>query len=107
MSKKLIQITSSIASGVGVVISIILTTLSISSGYNTVRCENLNEYTVKLFGISIYTITKEGESFNGNGNFFLIILIGVVLSMILTGLSILVELLIIKIKDKKRSNNGY
>ena len=43
MSKKVIQISSSIASGIGVIISVILTTISIKNGYNTVRINGLDK----------------------------------------------------------------
>ena len=102
MSKKVIQISSSIASGIGVIISVILTTISIKNGYNTVRINGLDDFVVKLIGVPIYTITKEGEKLVGKGNYFLIVLIGITFSIILTGITLLVELLIYKKKRKKQ-----
>jgi hypothetical protein len=74
---------------IGVILSVALNFIMISTGYATVYSHHLNQHIVSVFGMKIFTITNAGSTGLSNPSGMMII--GIIFTIIF---SILIELIV-------------
>lgn len=67
---------------IGSVISTILSAILIAIGYYKVKSNNLDSYSVRLIGVTLYDITKSGNEYVGQAINQNMSIIGMVISII-------------------------
>jgi uncharacterized PurR-regulated membrane protein YhhQ (DUF165 family) len=82
----------------GIVFSIVISSIAIALGYTHVRTNNLSGYTVELLGLPIFTIVKIGDEMGGSPNISVMMFLGLMSSMVL---ALLVEVLVARRKKRK------
>lgn len=82
----------------GIVLGVFVCFMAIRSGYAFVESHSLTEYSVNIFGLTIFDIQKMGNEFKGTPNTSSMMVVGITFSMIL---AIGTEI-IIAFKNRKR-----
>lgn len=85
----------------GIVIALAFCYFAIGLGYNQIKDVAIAEYSVQLFGFSIYDIKEINGKVSGSANNNNMMFIGIILSMILV---MITELIFSKKSNKKASD---
>lgn len=85
----------------GIVIALAFCYFAIGLGYNQIKDVTITEYSVQLFGFSIYDIKEINGKVSGSANNNNMMFIGIILSMILV---MITELIFSKKSNKKASD---
>ncbi|WP_207696644.1 hypothetical protein DOK67_0002296 [Enterococcus sp. DIV0212c] len=67
----------------GIVVGVFVCFMAIRSGYSHIKGTSLSEYSVDVFGFSIFDIQKVGGEFKGTPNNSNMMFIGLIFSMVL------------------------
>ncbi|MBO0439635.1 LlsX family protein [Candidatus Enterococcus ikei] len=82
----------------GIIVGVFVCFMAIRLGYSHVKGTSLSEYSVNVFGFSIFDIRKVGGEFKGTPNNSNMMFIGLIFSMVLA----IVTEVILAIVNKRR-----
>ncbi|EKP7339254.1 LlsX family protein [Listeria monocytogenes] len=81
----------------GIILGVFVCFMTIRSGYTYVKSSSLTEYSVTIFGFTIFDIQKVGNEFKGTPNNSNMMFIGIIFSMVLA----IVTEVVIALKNRK------